>query len=141
MFDLDKAKILLEHLKNLPDERFTYSQSMVDRESMFDDVSAKMLANDCDTCGCVAGWTIALFDIENKNIYWDKIRRKAGVILGISEEEAGFLFQGDECYGFKNYPIMNHLFERDKQEAIRRLEYLIHKHGAELIYHLTLLIS
>lgn len=123
-FNLENAKTLLNHLKNLPDERFTYGYSMIKLDDNLP-VFAKDLAHDCNTCGCVAGWTMALFNIESTSKIWISIEEKAGKILGIDEIEAGFLFNGDSMCGFECYSIFENKHEEDKQEAIRRLEYLV----------------
>lgn len=136
--NIERMKQLLEHLKQLPEERFDYSFWGHFPDNPNSRITGDQLANHCGTCGCVAGWTCALFSPEIRLVDFDTAD-EARVLLGLNSDEARFLFYRLKTFGFRSDTFDKYsssgrgLLGTGLQIAIRKIEFLIERAENEQI--------
>lgn len=119
--NIKRLKALREHLASLPAERFdmTSCAIRVDGAPDSDDSRKAFLANECDTAGCIAGHTIALFAPETPvHRSW---MNTAAQILELNSTQENWLFLG-------LFQPNKFLSETTLPEAVDALDQLIRAH-------------
>ena len=129
----ERVQALLEHLSNLPDEKFYYPayfkrmdrRQLVGQSELVQMAAISNLPPPCNTAGCVAGCCALLFwedyckefksqSITNENNvdFYLPPDDFAGPFLGLHEADQNRLF-------------MAAMTEANRQDAINRLEHLL----------------
>lgn len=82
----------------------------------------KELVHQCNSCACIAGWTLAL-DKEAREqelrVDFDEIKPKATKILGLPSVAAALLFQGDNNEETV-LRMLNYALKHDDPEEIEK---------------------
>jgi hypothetical protein len=81
---------------------------------------ANKLNIDCNTCGCVAGWTYSCIPKPDNEV---PVQVQAEAYLGLSHKEYQFLFLGHAAFGLEKI----YLPRASYQDAIHRLNFLIER--------------
>ena len=112
----ENIKRVRDHIAGLPPERLWMERFLSAGHSVADvNWTAGRLLKDCGTCGCIAGWTAAIFAPRVK---CGGVEARAAESLGIPEEDASALF----------YPeLSNHMLWGDigPAHAVRVLDHLL----------------
>lgn len=100
-------------------KKFRYNVLVYPRNSD----SQELLDDSCGTLGCVAGFTVAVAGEHAQAIV-----AKATSILGLTSDEAGFLFFCRPRFGFEEVP--SEVFRDQKRglvEALKRIDFLLNR--------------
>lgn len=76
-----------DHIAGLNPKRFNMALWAAERDGD-DDVAPVRLKHDCGTCGCIGGWTDAIFRTPRSKMGAES----AGRALGLTEDQAQALF-------------------------------------------------
>ena len=108
-------------------QRFEYKQYITNEEG----TAGELLLDDdeCGTCGCVAGWTCALFAPDTPTREIEDMAceiLEIGELGGPDENVPGFLFLCGAGFGFpdKEYWDMHYI------DAVERMDFLLEREEA-----------
>jgi hypothetical protein len=115
MANIERMKQLHKFISELPHGKFQWSSCTMPASSL--------AVSECGTPACVAGWAGYLWPPEKVDLRWD-LGKYLKTVLDITTEEANFVCYGEE---WSSFPSMRNLdFPEQRQEALTRLEALIH---------------
>jgi len=98
MMDLVRIQALANHLRTIPREAFNMDMFLKSNTTIQD-------LNECRSCGCIAGWAVALFDPDfNLQTSQLTIADKARRLLKLDTVEAQELFLPDESTAYSATP-------------------------------------
>ena len=139
MANLAKLKEVRSAILEYP-ENFNYKcvSGLKDDDSSYGRMG-ELLQHDCNTCGCVAGFTCSLAGIEPALQFTSNAEK----ILGLHSQESNFLFfaydevELDRSHYLTayNYPTNFDFHKKTNEEgvieALRRLDFMIEHHSKE----------
>lgn len=126
--NLIMVRDFLRHLQTTNPDKFNYGY-FSNNPNTGEEVPTGALLNSCNTCACVAGWTVALCGGDLTGPL--KIQNAASELLGLPKQPEerdkirNFLFYAGPYGPFGDASLNTGLPELPISQAIERLNYLI----------------
>jgi hypothetical protein len=111
--------------------RFNYEVFCASADLSDPDTKAPATLKDksCKTVGCIAGWVVALFGGPRQIHDTQNVYRIGRTLLGLSDNDANFLFYGREGHGLDEYNMLvSHSSDNvaaNRREALKRIDILL----------------